>query len=44
VKNKSVFYNGGLLDEHYALVDEIELDMPQAGQHWTVYIWKPKQE
>ena len=41
VNEKAVFYHIKRLGSYYYLVDTINLDMPQAGQHWTVSIWKP---
>lgn len=41
VKEKASFYRTKLLNENYALVDEIVVDMPQTNQQWTVLIWRP---
>ncbi len=38
---KSAFYHVKLVEEFYAPVDEITVDMPQTGQQWTVVIWRP---
>lgn len=35
------FYNEGLLQDHYRIVDKINVDMPQADQSWTLIFWKP---
>jgi hypothetical protein len=42
VKEKGIFYHAKQLGKYYTPVDEIELDMPQTDQHWTVIIWNPK--
>ncbi len=41
VKEKGVFYHVKRLGEYYSVVDEIQLEMPQTSQKWTVLIWKP---
>lgn len=41
VEEKGTFYHVKELGKYYSLIDEISLDMPQAGQHWTMLIWKP---
>jgi len=30
------------LGDTYSVVDEIQVEMPQASQTWTILIWKPK--
>jgi hypothetical protein len=42
VEEKGVFYHIKRLGEYYSPVDEIQVEMPQASQKWTVVIWKPK--
>jgi hypothetical protein len=40
-REKSTFYHAKLIEEFYAPVAEIKVDMPQTGQAWTVLLWRP---
>ncbi len=42
VKEKGTFYHVKRLDDYYLPIDEIQVEMPQTGQKWTILIWKPK--
>jgi hypothetical protein len=44
IKEKASFYSMPLLNKNYSVVDEVIIDMPQTNQHWTVLIWRPKDE
>jgi hypothetical protein len=41
LREKSTFYHAKLIERFYLPVDEIQVDMPQTGQQWTVLLWKP---
>jgi hypothetical protein len=40
-KGVDVFYDPDLIKEHYSLAREMVLQMPQADQKWTIWIWEP---
>lgn len=40
-KEKANFYHDKMLWDYYSQVDEIQVDMPQTGQQWTLIFWKP---
>lgn len=40
-REKANFYHDRLLQDFYFIVDEIQVDMPQSGQSWTLVFWKP---
>ena len=39
-KGKSTFFHSKQLENYYSQVDEIELEMPQTRQNWTMLIFK----
>ena len=41
-REKSTFYHAKLLEDFYAPVGEIKVDMPQTGQQWTLLLWRPQ--
>jgi hypothetical protein len=40
-REKTSFYHDRILQDYYDQIDEIEVDMPQTNQHWTLVFWKP---
>jgi hypothetical protein len=42
VEEKGTFYHVKWMENYYSVIDEIQVEMPQASQKWTLLVWKPK--